>query len=324
MEIVPIGPDDTTALLAWHALLADVAAADTPDEPPPTRREILAALAVPWPGEPALAWLAREAGRVRGAAVLALPDRDNPTTAVVDITVHPADRRRGTGRALLTHAAAVARADGRVRLRAESLDPLDATGPGTAFALAVGARLALGDVRRRLTVHGPPAPVPVVPGYRYVTWSDGTPPEREEEMARLTGRMSLDSPQGDLEWEPEVVDPARVRERDALCRSRGYRMVVTVAEAPDASLAAFTELVVGEGSPHWAWQWNTLVDPPHRGHGLGLAVKTANLAAVRVRFPGLRTVQTVNAADNAPMVAVNDTMGFRPVDRLQEWQLGIV
>jgi RimJ/RimL family protein N-acetyltransferase len=42
---------------------------------------------------------------------------------------------------------------------------------------------------------------------------------------------------------------------------------------------------------------------------------------VRARHPGLRTVQTVNAADNPHMGAINEALGFRVVDRLVEWQL---
>lgn len=322
MEIVPIAADDEPALRAWHGVLTAASDVDSPGEPPPTWREIATFLTVPWPGEPATAWLAREGGSAVGSAVLGLPSRDNLGNGVVELMVHPAHRRRGAGRALLAHLTALARFEGRVRLRAESLDPLRTDGPGTAFALAAGARPVLEDVRRRLVVGPAPAPLPVR-GYGLVTWSGDTPERWLDERARLTGRMSIDSPQGELDWEPELFDARRVRERDALCRARGWTVTVTAAVAPDGALAAFTELMVRDDDAGWAHQWNTLVDPPHRGHGLGIAVKAANLAAVRGRNPHLHTVQTINAADNPHMVAVNDALGFRPVDRLREWQLDL-
>ena len=323
MDILPVAVGDEPALRAWHAVVVAASAVDSPGAPAPAWPETATALTVPWPGMPARAWVARDgAGAVVGVAVLALPSRDNPGTGVVEVVVHPAHRRRGTGTALLATAAAAARADGRVRLQSDTLDPLDGEGPGTAFARAAGAEQALVDVRRRLSVGEPgTAPAPAVAGYELVTWTGGTPADRQDEVARLTGRMSLDSPAGALEWEPEVHDAVRVRERDAMCRARGFEMTVTAAAAPDGVLAAFTELVVRQERGTWAYQWNTLVDPPHRGHGLGMAVKAANLAAVRARHPGLRTVQTVNAADNLHMGSINEALGFRVVDRLVEWQL---
>ena len=322
MDILPVAVGDEPALRAWHDVVVAASAVDSPGEPVPAWPETATALTVPWPGMPARAWLARDgAGGAVGVAVLALPSRDNPGTGVVEVVVHPAHRRRGTGTALLAVAAAAARADGRVRLQCDTLDPPDGEGPGTAFARAAGAEQALADVRRRLTVGEPGTAPALAPGYEPVTWTGATPADRQDEIARLTGRMSLDSPAGALEWEPEVHDAARVRERDAMCRARGFEMTVTAAAAPDGTLAAYTELVVRESDGAWAFQWNTLVDPPHRGHGLGVVVKAVNLAAVRARHPGLRTVQTVNAADNPHMGAINEALGFRVVDRLVEWQL---
>ncbi len=57
----------------------------------------------------------------------------------------------------------------------------------------------------------------------------------------------------------------------------------------------------------------------HRGHGLGLAMKVANLRAVTERHPGVRSISTWNAAENAPMIAVNDEMGFGVVAHAAYW-----
>jgi hypothetical protein len=48
----------------------------------------------------------------------------------------------------------------------------------------------------------------------------------------------------------------------------------------------------------------------HRGHRLGLAVKLANLDFLARELPTAHRVITSNAAVNAPMIAVNDLMGF--------------
>ena len=50
--------------------------------------------------------------------------------------------------------------------------------------------------------------------------------------------------------------------------------------------------------------------PDHRGHRLGLAVKCALTRAIQENFPEAEYVRTQNAETNAPMVAINEAMGF--------------
>jgi hypothetical protein len=57
-------------------------------------------------------------------------------------------------------------------------------------------------------------------------------------------------------------------------------------------------------------QWGTLVDPAHRGHRLGLAVKCAQLAALSDLVPAKRFIETTNAETNTHMVAINVALGF--------------
>jgi GNAT superfamily N-acetyltransferase len=54
----------------------------------------------------------------------------------------------------------------------------------------------------------------------------------------------------------------------------------------------------------------TTVSRPHRGHRLGLLVKTAMLEWLAAAEPKLERIQTGNAADNEHMIAVNDALGF--------------
>ena len=58
----------------------------------------------------------------------------------------------------------------------------------------------------------------------------------------------------------------------------------------------------------------TTVDPAHRGHRLGLLVKRANLRQRREHYGNVTTIWTGNATTNANMIAINDQVGFRPVD----------
>jgi GNAT superfamily N-acetyltransferase len=58
----------------------------------------------------------------------------------------------------------------------------------------------------------------------------------------------------------------------------------------------------------------------HRGHGLGRAIKIANLRRARQAHPLLRRVVTTNAGENAAMRSVNLGLGFREVGVDGNWQ----
>jgi GNAT superfamily N-acetyltransferase len=79
-----------------------------------------------------------------------------------------------------------------------------------------------------------------------------------------------------------------------------------------AMLGDLVDLAAGAG--------RTTILRGHRGHRLGLAVKAANLAALQADHPERLWVSTQNAETNAPMVAINERMGFRAVEVLLEFQ----
>lgn len=59
----------------------------------------------------------------------------------------------------------------------------------------------------------------------------------------------------------------------------------------------------------------------HRGRGLGLLLKAHNHRLVREGSPGTRWINTWNAESNPWMVAVNEALGFVPMEYWTEWQL---
>ena len=93
--------------------------------------------------------------------------------------------------------------------------------------------------------------------------------------------MSTDAPLGDQERDEEVWDEARVRHMEAAFAAQNRAKVITAA-VHDATGPSwpFTEIAVPLGAPESSWQHDTLVIREHRGHGLGFAMKVANLVAV--------------------------------------------
>jgi GNAT superfamily N-acetyltransferase len=272
-------------------------------------------------------------GPILGVAMMELPQRDNVRSTEVTVAVHPASRRRRVGTTIVEGMTAHARANGRQVLNSIVDVPLDraADHPSLSFAPKVGFEAMLAGNTRHLALpidtarleelRAEVAGARAAHDYRVLTFEAPWLEQHVEDQCTLFQCMSTDEPHGDEGHEEEVWDADRVRENEALRVARGARGLVAVAEhRPSGRLVACTELLIGADTPEQAWQMLTVVHPEHRGHRLGLAIKLANLDELARRAPDVRLVVTGNAAVNAPMIAVNDMMGFEVAGEGQFWQ----
>jgi GNAT superfamily N-acetyltransferase len=346
VEVGQVDPRDNDAFDDWFAVVYATDMERWPDKPGWQRVERLAmALDENGPEEHRLLVARDGTGTVRGVADIELFRRENLELARVDLRVLPDSRRRGVGSNLLAAVEQIVVAAGRSELggmdetpergdrgdrggragRAGFADYEDAAGP---FAVRHGFVLAQTMVRRELqlpldarharALTGSPKARP--PGYSLISFADRWPDELIADRCELGRRMSTDVPMGEQELDEEVWDEARVRQIEAAFAAQNRAKVITVARHDDSGrLAGFTEIAVPLGAPESVWQHDTLVMREHRGHGLGFAMKAANLAALERRLPAARTVSTWNAAENAPMIAVNDEMGFEVASHSNYW-----
>ncbi|WP_306203948.1 GNAT family N-acetyltransferase [Actinoplanes sp. RD1] len=314
VHITPLTPADHDDA---YAVARASAEHETPEIPFWSRAGFLGRIEAPWPGSTYEFFLARlDDGTPAGFLEAGFPE--SGTAVNLHLAVHPEHRRRGVGRALYALAVERARALGRKHLIAPAIDRLP---DGPAFAAAMGAVPGLPEVRSRLDVPDAVAAPPVAAGYRLVQWVDHAPDEYVDDIAYLDSRLLADAPTGDLAWEPEKVDAARVREaEEAIVRRNRTAFHTGAVHVATDRLVAWTMITCPDDVRWQAWQQITIVDPPHRGHGLGLTVKAANLAFTRADRPELRAVDTFNAAENAPMLAVNEALGYRRRETWVQWQ----
>ena len=153
-----------------------------------------------------------------------------------------------------------------------------------------------------------------------MTFVDDIPDELLTSLCHVMNQLSLDAPTGEIELEAEATTPDTFRQRQGILSEMGITRYWTLAIDANGETAAYTTLAVSDDLPDLVDQWGTLVLRGHRGHSLGLAVKAANLAAVEAACPERTRVNTQNAELNAPMVAINEKMGFRPVELALEFQ----
>jgi len=162
-----------------------------------------------------------------------------------------------------------------------------------------------------------------VAGYEFVQWREHTPPRWLEQLAAALAGASRDTPHGELEQEVGRWTPERIVEVEARRIKQGRFCHTTAAIASDGRLAAYTQMGGAAANPERLYQWDTFVWPEHRGRGLGMAVKVPNLRSLQAELAQPAVLHTWNAPENAPMIRVNDRLGFRAVDRRTNWELAL-
>ena len=101
-------------------------------------------------------------------------------------------------------------------------------------------------------------------------------------------------------------------------RTRGYRLLAR--HRGTGALAGHTVVAVEAERPEIGHQHDTSVVREHRGHRLGLLLKTGMLRWLGEVEPQLRTVDTWNTETNGPMIAVNERLSYRMLGRALEFQ----
>lgn len=328
---MPPNPSPLTApaaddFRAWHRVESAALAHDRPGEPVPSPAALQARLTESGSRSRLMLWLVRGSGddAVATATLRLFTDPGRSHLAEVDMTVHPAYRRMGTGSRLLSTVTEAAAAAGCRNLVTEVVSGT----PDEGFLSTRGFHPVLRLTWLRLALDEIPDAVRKLPGephpgYRLTAWEGVVPDGLAESFAAARQGMD-DMPTGELDLGEVRWDVERVREAAETVARRGERLL-TVAALSDAddSVAGYTELVLPEDDAGRAQQYDTAVLPAHRGHGLGMWVKAEMLRRVLAGHPRLTEVQTDNADDNRHMLAVNTALGFRPLRRTVEYQLAL-
>lgn len=332
LEIRAVDAGDAGGIDAWYAAYR---ASDTHQRPaasPWRRREIGARLRPStsrWWG----AWSGLVDGDFVAAGFVELSLKDNQHLAQVEVHVLPGSRRRGFGTAMLARLEEEARSRGRRTAYGDIGVPLDGPEdgrgwPGVEFAVARGYTFALGEVQRRAALPLPEElleklaaqAAPHHADYRIVSFPGPAPEEYVAGLAALSATLMEEMPTGEMELHREDTSVEGWREREADIAADGLTLWHTVALAPDGATVAYSTLAVSAEDHALCHQWGTLVAPAHRGHRLGLAVKVANHRAMQQAGVEVAEIATWNAGVNAPMIGVNELLGFRPVEGSAEYQ----
>jgi GNAT superfamily N-acetyltransferase len=334
LEIVPVDPLDQEVVDQWLDVLQAAQDADSPHLPRVSPASSVVGLLRRNTATRVEHWLARQDGRSVAAAEIYLFLRDNQHLAEVELFVAPKERRQGYGTALLRHVEQRTVENGRDTIISYVVDPL-AGGPprpdhGQRFAEAFGYARGLDEIHRAadLTAVADADLDDLLAdawkhadGYKLVQWAGRKPDDVLDGAAYLNGRMNLDAPTGDLDLQQQDYDAARLREKDVINDASGRLELGTVVRHQGSGeVAGYTDIHVMPGDEEHCWQGNTIVDPKHRGRRVGTILKIENHRLLRSYRPRMRYVHTFNAEVNAHMIAINEAVGYRAVDRWIAYQ----
>jgi GNAT superfamily N-acetyltransferase len=278
-----------------------------------------------WAEEPTVFRVVRAAREVAGYSALALPTVQNTEIGLLDIWVHPDQRRRGHGRALLAEAVRLLCDEGRDTVIMETPESNPATAFTERFGLAVGQREVLSSLDmstvdrawlddRAAAAHPP---------YRLQSWSGPVPDDLLDRYATAMNGMR-DAPVGDLKFETGQRTGARQRAWEAWVDQVNHELLVTVAvHEPSQEIAAATIIMLPRTPTGRALQDDTTVVRAHRGNGLGLWIKAAMAQRLLAEHPEIREVRTGNAEENVHMRRINTELGFRPARVVEERQAAV-
>jgi GNAT superfamily N-acetyltransferase len=319
---------DRDLVCACHEMYLAAMPLDQPGEPPMSDRVFAGWLRMFWTEDRPETWLARDAAGVpHGWYSLTLPERENTHLAYLTPLVAPPHRRRGTGTALVRHAAGRAREGGRVVLTAETT----LGSPGEAFSRALGARPGIAEASRVLELRAIPdghlarlraRAQAAAHGYSLVSWEGPAPEEYIEQVAALN-QDGEDAPR-DAGHERQQWDAARLRAAQQRAAEQGLRHYSMAARSDrTGGLVAITQLHVDPQAAEWGGQELTVVARAHRGHRLGLLVKVAMLDLLAGHEPLLERIITGNADSNEHMIAINTELGYQVLDQWLSWEFAV-
>lgn len=277
-------------------------------------------------------WMARlPDGEVVASAALFLFDMpENQHAGQVELEVDPNWRRQGLGWQLAQRVLGTAAVEGR---RILLVNTNDRTAGGAAFANRLGAQpgftahtnqLDLHALDRNLLRDWQEVARQRAAGFDLGLWDGRYPGDELEAIAALMQVMNQ-APRGDLDIEDTNYAPEQIREIEAMQLSgRRKRWTLYARERETGNLAGYTVLFLDPARPQIVQQGDTGVLPAYRNRGIGRWLKAAMLEKLLDEWPEGRFVRTGNADSNAPMLRINEALGFRSYLAETIWQVPVV
>jgi GNAT superfamily N-acetyltransferase len=277
-------------------------------------------------------WLATDHGRVVGSLAVSVTTPESPAHAensrfaYAGVSVLGPWRQRGIGTRLIAQLHRVMCEEDRALVNVGTTEA-----DGHAVLHHMGACEKLRMIESRLRMDEPDwdkldaqknAILAANPDLVLEAYSGRVPLDVYEPLLPALSALFEDTPVGDLERGRPRVHIDEVREFYGRLDRFGGAHHFVMLRAPDGGVAGVADVLWDGRLPRRAWHSFTGVDRARRGRKLAQALKIAVLQQVRTAHPSLIEMGTANAAQNAPMLAVNAKLGFRRHRTHGAYQIG--
>lgn len=244
----------------------------------------------------------------------------------IHLTVHENHRRKGIARMLIKKACEYAANHNKTQFLGNLLNPaarelLRKIGGKEAFASRV-SHLIMNDVDWELIaqwVKEGPQRSPDTSLEFHLTIPDSI----LEEYCTVYTEVSNQAPREELAVGDQIFVPEEWKEREEKVREKGLTWITALVKEQNGEISGFTDVGYDPTTPTMLYQYLTGVQEKFRGRGLGKWLKGAMLLKIRDEFPEVEVVSTENATSNAPMLAINERMGFQLIREAYTYQIDV-
>lgn len=141
------------------------------------------------------------------------------------------------------------------------------------------------------------------------TFNDLSEEDIDEYMEIYTETMNQ-QPFGGLEGRYKGTPETR-RHMEKRFKDKGIEWITKITRESDGRISGLTEIFYSDEESHLIQQMLTGVKERYRGRGLGKWLKSEMMFLIKEKYPKASFLSTGNADSNAPMLSINNRMGFK-------------
>jgi mycothiol synthase len=319
--------------LRLNELLDELRFEVVPDDPPVKHEQRIQA----WKNPPdfvdhaeCIAWDPEYTRAIAYGEVNCYHTGDNPNVCDFSIQVHPHFRCQGIARQLLRNIVDFARQEDRTLMVTSTNGRVPA---GNAFMQRLDARKGIDMHINQLKISDLPegwvekwlcAGETLSNRFALDIWDGPIPEKNLAEVAEFFKVIMNSQPRDQLDIEDQNYTPEIIRQIEKNLFAQGYsHWMLMLRDRSTGALAGMTEVNVHPDRPHMVGQGFTGVLPEYRNLGLGHWLKAAMLNKLLVDHPETQIIRTGNANSNAPMLKINQEIGFKPYMATTIWQVEV-